>query len=135
MPLLAWNDSYAVGVAEIDEQHKRLFDMINRAEAAAEGQGDAGVLSELIMDLNAYARSHFALEGRLMRDHDYPDSDAHLEQHAEFAKRTMPFQDSGLDNDALDPAGIFQYLADWLKHHILETDMELGRFLNEKGVD
>ena len=32
------------------------------------------------------------------------------------------------------PLEILQFLASWLKNHILETDQKLGSFLNQKGV-
>ena len=134
MPLITWKDDFSVGVASIDDQHKKLIDMINRAEKSAMDSNDADELSDLIMDMNAYARSHFAHENQLMETHGYPDAAGHMAMHDAFAKRAMPFQDSGLDNDALDPVAIFKYLAQWLNKHILETDMELGRFLNERGV-
>jgi hemerythrin len=34
MSLMAWSNSYSVGVATIDSQHKGLFDMVNDLHTA-----------------------------------------------------------------------------------------------------
>ncbi len=37
-----WNDSYVVGIPDIDEQHRVLFELIDSLAAVAEGREPAG---------------------------------------------------------------------------------------------
>jgi hemerythrin len=44
MALFNWNDSYSVKVAMCDQQHKKLFEIINElAEAMRQGKGQQAV--------------------------------------------------------------------------------------------
>jgi hemerythrin len=37
MPLMTWNTSYSVGVAQFDHEHQRLFALINELGDAIQG--------------------------------------------------------------------------------------------------
>lgn len=55
-----WSDSYSVGIPEIDEQHKALFDLMERLhKAIAARQGSAACI-EILKELVDYTRIHFA---------------------------------------------------------------------------
>ena len=51
MPILAWSDEYSINVAEIDEQHKKLLDHVNRLHAGVEAQIDKKDLQAIILFL------------------------------------------------------------------------------------
>lgn len=69
---IEWNNSLAIGVAEIDDQHKELFSRFDSLLTACnEGKGRGEVLRVLLF-LDDYIKSHFAAEERLQLKHDYP---------------------------------------------------------------
>ena len=135
MPLLTWNANFSVGIKEIDDDHKILIDMINRACASIEQMEEQKVLTGLITDMREYAMKHFSNEEGLMEQHDYPDLKSHKKLHNHFiiyAASLDNMQDS--EKDTLEPLKIFKYLADWLRNHILHIDKKFGSYLIEKGV-
>lgn len=135
MPLLSWEDSYSVGVAQIDKEHRQLIDMINKAYDSAEDGNDEKALKELVSGMRDFAFTHFATETELMKRHGYPDAENHLKMHKDFTVRATISSSMPASKDwTLDAIKIFQFLADWLNNHILETDKQLGKFLNEKGI-
>lgn len=135
MPILEWQETYSVGVSRIDEEHKKLIAMINKAYDTSENGQDDEAMSELITDMIDYATTHFATEAELMREHGYPDSQAHLLEHGDFTARVVTTGSMKPSEDwHLDPVKIFKYLASWLNNHMMVNDMKLGKFLNEKGV-
>ncbi|MGC8720293.1 MAG: hemerythrin domain-containing protein, partial [Thermodesulforhabdaceae bacterium] len=62
MPLIRWDESLSVGIAEIDDQHKRLVNMINELYDAMLQKKGKAVLSQIIKEMAEYAAVHFATE-------------------------------------------------------------------------
>ncbi len=135
MAILTWDDSYSVGVERIDNEHKMLIGMVNKAYDAADAKDDEAVLSDLINDMIEYATEHFSTESDLMKQYKYPDMEEHLLEHSNFtAKAVISGTAEPSDEWRVNPVKIFQFLADWFKVHVQETDKKLGAFLNEQGV-
>lgn len=135
MPVLSWKKEYSVGVEQIDNEHKQLIEMINKAYDSVEDREEEEVLSELVKEMQQYAKTHFATEAAFMKIHDYPEVESHRLKHNDFMMHAAPAgKKLTSDGKELDPIKVFKYLADWLTDHIMETDKHLGAFLNEKGI-
>ena len=135
MPVLSWKDGYSVGVRSIDDEHKQLLAMINRAYDSVENMEEEKVMMELVEEMRRYAMVHFATEEKMMLQYDYPFSKEHKLEHNDFMIKAAS-SNNILDTSpkGIEPVKIFKYLADWLREHIMKTDKKLGEFLNEKGV-
>ncbi len=134
MPLLPWTDEYSVGVDQIDTEHMKLIDMINKAYDTAENGNDEVVLSQLVADMLDYATVHFSTEAALMKEYGYPESADHMQEHGDFTAKIVTAGGDPSQDWSKDPVRVFRFLGNWLTNHILKTDKELGKFLNEKGV-
>ena len=51
MESIIWTTKFCVDVARIDEQHKRLIDMINRLVAASQAKTGLETISDLLNDM------------------------------------------------------------------------------------
>jgi hemerythrin len=137
MPLLTWDDNFLVGVKEIDDQHVRLLELINRLHdmhVAGEAQS---VLAATIYDMNAYARNHFDTEEKFMDlyRHEYPDYHMHKEEHWAFFSKAMNFLvEFGEGRQDAIPKEILEYLVKWFSDHTTGTDRGLATLLNTKGI-
>ena len=81
MPILVWSDDYSVNVAEIDEQHKKLLEHVNKLHASVEAQIDKQDLHELLVELYDYTAFHFAFEEKLMDQHGMKNVKKHHKEH------------------------------------------------------
>ncbi len=130
MALIEWQDSYSVGVEELDADHKRLFDIVNRVDAAEKsGRSVQWVLEEL----RNYAEHHFKAEEERMEAADYPDIEEHVRQHRAFVEwLTTVERTYNLSPDAHFhiAESVNEYLRDWLTRHILVVDMQYKGRLN-----
>lgn len=88
MGKLVWEDSFSVGVALLDEQHRRVIEMIN---SLAEARLEREVLSETLVKMLDYAREHFEAEEHLLAQHGYPDLALQRSEHLAFRKKTAAF--------------------------------------------
>jgi len=125
---IEWNDSLAVGIEEIDNQHKELFRRINDLiEACHQGRG-AEAVGEVLAFLDSYARLHFSTEEGYMRKYNFPGLDGHHQQHQEFMANLAEVR----NRFAKEGPGVHivvitnRILAGWLNTHIRRSDKVLG---------
>lgn len=134
MALFTWNNSYSVGVAEIDGQHQEIMRMINELnESMLKGKGKeavGGILSKLIN----YTASHFGVEEKLMAKHGYPEYEEHKAKHDKMVGKVLALQKDVNAGKLTVSSEVMSFLQDWLNKHIMGTDKKYGPFLNGKGV-
>ena len=130
MPLMNWDEIMSVGVEEIDDQHRRLIDLINEAYEALQ-KHDEHRMSELIDKMSEYAQSHFESEERYLARCDFPHLEAHKVQHVQFNQTVAEFRRQQFSETNLSK--IFVFLSRWLATHILESDKEYAPYLSEAG--
>jgi len=129
-----WTPALAVGIDDIDDQHRELFARADRfAEAIQRGAPEREV-GELLDFLHAYAVWHFGLEEAWMRDAAFPGYLRHKAEHDRFASDLL---DLARENDRVGPSAflalrVAAWLGRWLEAHLSGTDTELGRFLQRR---
>lgn len=129
-----WNQNLAVGVADIDGQHKELFKRINDLlDALSQGKGKQE-LGNTLKFLEEYTRTHFSAEEKLMTKHSYPGLATQKAEHSKFmndlADLHREFEATGASLPLL--IQVQKRTVEWLVTHISRMDKELGKFLNEK---
>ena len=129
MPIVEWNDSYLVGIEDIDQHHRHLVQLLNDTyDAFTDGSHQeklGGVLDELI----DYATYHFACEERWMQDSSYPGLSVHREEHERFIGRIVEIQKDFHARRANLTLEVLSFLKNWLTSHILQNDAGYGRFV------
>ncbi|QJB54947.1 bacteriohemerythrin [Pseudodesulfovibrio sp. zrk46] len=119
MTLMEWDESMAVGVEELDEQHRILIDLLNAAYEAVQ-RHDEHRMGELLDKMQDYAITHFATEEKMMAECGVPDLQAHKFQHAKFNNEVLEFKKKQFEKTNLSQ--IFVFLSRWLTSHIMDQD-------------
>jgi hemerythrin len=134
-PLL-WNDSFATGVTEIDEQHMILVHTLNEATTKLAHTASKELLEQITQDLLSYALYHFDTEEELMREYGYQAADdamkQHLAQHRSFSAQVVSARDNLRAGAEVSADALLDFLKTWLVNHILKTDRQLGEFIVAK---
>jgi hemerythrin len=134
MALVVWSDKLSVGVRFVDDQHNVLFKTINDLhDAMLKGQARA-IVGELLCRLLVYTRNHFSQEEALLDDAKYPGLAGHRSQHRELTGKVEEYIARYQKGDLTLSNHLADFLSDWLKQHILDTDQTYGRWLREQGV-
>ena len=134
MALIQWNGRLSVGVAEIDLQHQRLVEMINKLDDAMQQGKGKDVLGEIINGLIEYSKTHFRTEEEYFDRFGYPHALSHKKEHAEFTKKVAEFK-RAFDAETLALSiGVMYFLSNWLKNHIKDSDKKFGPVFNENGL-
>lgn len=134
MSHIRWEDKYSVNVAVIDEQHQKLFEILNTLFDASAAGKTQEVIAAIIKDIGDYAVYHFSTEETLMKSYDFPGLVEHKREHDAFREKVTKFHDALAKKKATLTLEIETFLIDWLDHHVLDLDRKYGPFLNEKGV-
>lgn len=134
MPLFTWSSDYSVGVAALDSQHTKLFDILNELhDAMSTGQGQK-VSGPLLQKLLTYTRSHFAAEEKLMETTQYPGLAKQRTQHAGLTRKVEDFLARLERGESAVNVDLLIFLREWLKNHIQREDKEYSPWLLQHGV-
>ncbi len=121
---IEWKDSYKLGDEKIDAQHQHLFDLAKKMLAA----DDLEVIRPLAQQLYKHTRVHFDDEEALMRQHNYPGLEAHIESHNRLLGRLNTVcQDMG--KGVFEKAALDALMTDWAMFHIPLDDARFEAFL------
>lgn len=133
---IEWKEDLAVGVKEIDDQHKELFRKVSALfDACSAGKGKEQI-DPIIKYLQDYAVLHFGAEEKLQKQYNYPEYASHKAQHDQFIKDFLELKGKIELNGVtgLTIVQLNQVLVDWLIKHIRKTDKAFAAFLKEKGI-
>ncbi|MFN3531895.1 MAG: bacteriohemerythrin [Candidatus Brocadia sp.] len=132
---IQWNESLAVGVEMIDNQHKGIFSRVNNLlNAMAQGKGRDEV-GKVIAVLADYVVKHYSAEEAIMAKHNYNDLPSQKAEHTQFIKDfsglKKEFETKGVTPHLV--IQVQQKVCNWLTYHIGNEDKKIGAFLKTKG--
>ncbi len=119
-----------VGITQIDEEHRRLFEMINETQKLLqEKHGSVASAKNLVKKLKEYAQVHFAHEEQYMEKTNDPELEMQKTEHAEFRKKIeqISLEDADEEEAKKIISDLLEFLARWLYHHILGSDIMIGK--------
>ncbi|HVN47704.1 MAG TPA: bacteriohemerythrin [Bacteroidota bacterium] len=134
MSLILWDNTFSVHIKEIDEQHKKLVNLINSLYDAMKAGKGKEVLHHILDELIDYTKNHFSKEEKMMGQYGYPTAALHKMEHDKFTKKVLTMQNDLEKGNAVLSMDVLQFLKDWLLQHIQKTDKQYSPFLNSKGV-
>lgn len=134
MPLITWTDSFSVKVAEIDAQHKKLVELINKLFDAMKVGKSKDVMGEILTNLIAYTATHFKTEEMYFDLYNYPEKETHKSEHKKFVETVAKFRKDFDSGNATISLEVINFLKDWLTKHINGTDKRYSKCFNDHGL-
>lgn len=129
MPFIEWTQKHSVAVPDMDQQHRRLFELANVLhEAMRAGRGTAA-LSACLDDLYNYTSGHFAAEEDFMKRVHYPLLGEHILEHRQLQQKVEQLRRKLAAGEPVLTMDVMDFVRDWLDKHIMETDARYGRFM------
>lgn len=130
---LKWSDNYSIGLQEIDNQHKKLLDIINKLYMAFTNREESVVMEDILAEMANYTNYHFGTEERYFSQFGYKDALDHLEQHKNYVAKLSMFQDDFKNNRKITYS-VMNFLRNWLVNHIQGIDRDYVALFKENGV-
>jgi diguanylate cyclase (GGDEF)-like protein/hemerythrin-like metal-binding protein/PAS domain S-box-containing protein len=130
--ILPWSDNFCTGISSIDEQHRKLIDLINQLANSLETPIAMGGLDTIFTQLLEYADYHFSTEEALWSQYFHEDDLAknHKTSHQRFFDTIQNLKSEANSkpfNQA--PTKIISFLTHWLAYHILKDDMYMAHLV------
>lgn len=135
---LIWQDRYNIGVSIIDEEHKKLFSILNRLfDHKKNEEKSRWVCEEGIKYFKDHAMKHFTEEEAYMAQIHYMGFDTHRRLHDDFRKKTLPTLEKELKRSNYSEDAVNHFLgvcAGWLVGHTLTEDRAItGKTISKWG--
>lgn len=126
-----FKDNFRTGIEIIDDEHKRLFEIADRAYVVMMDEFIADkydYIVEILQELKDYAATHFNHEEAYMASIGYKRLFSHKVEHHDFLEKISEYNLSTIDENQREVIlGLLEFLNNWLVHHILEIDMQIGK--------
>lgn len=130
MSRFEWNNEMSVGVPSLDTDHRCLIRIINLLDGI--GPIDTIRTVDTVLDtLLLYGRFHFAREEKVMKACGFPGRRVHALEHRRFTSFIDRLREGDRAATSRTPRRLYDYLSDWLRHHILIQDMAFKPYVIE----
>lgn len=135
MSFMIWTEEMSVGVESLDEDHKRLIELLNRLHENVEAGKTGKALEKVIEQMVKYTQYHFTREEALFNQAGFPQAAEHHHEHEMLMRRALSLQarfENGQSRElSLEAMDVLQR---WLSSHILGSDREYIPYLRAKGI-
>lgn len=137
--MFIWKKEFELGIASIDNQHKKLFEIGNRINALlsmhVDGSDDYDDILELIGELKDYTVYHFNTEENLFERYNYSEYDKHKKEHDAFIEYLNSVDFDSVDkNQDVFLSELLKKIVNWVFNHIITTDYMYKDFLIALGT-
>jgi len=130
--LLKWDDSFLIGIEELDYEHRVLIDDINRLHEELARHDEKPEIEKCLGDIFARMQAHFALEEHVMKENEYGHFDEHKSEHDALLDRYTEYMIRFLnDTDVSSSSTIEEFLKHWVIDHILLSDKKMSLMVQD----
>ncbi len=132
MALIDWTDDFKTGIESVDNQHRKLVEIVNKFDEAAKKGKGSRIMNEILNDLIGYTTEHFSAEEKLMEDAEYNKLKQHKSQHRQLLQKVERLQFEFDQQGKRITVEVQEFLKYWLINHILKEDKAYVSALTQK---
>ncbi len=127
--LIEWKDHYALGIAEVDFEHREMISLINTLYSSLREGADVEEIHTFLAEVHARIAAHFALEERLMQQTRYRDYAVHKTDHERLLDDILDIMDTAVRSEDFDADTLATRLDRWFTEHFKTFDSQLHEFM------
>jgi hemerythrin len=131
---LIWLDKYSVYVEEIDNQHKKLIEIINNLLDALQAKKRDEQLVLIMNQIFVYKTNHFNTEEKYFHLFNFAGAAEHELAHQYFRNKIREIQERNLQNTMNLAFELVDFLEDWLIDHMLSMDQKYVKCFKDHGL-
>ena len=133
MSKIQWDDSYSIGVEEIDSQHRSWINIINDLHDVLYNESGEMVIdktAKAVKSMWEYIRFHFKTEEAFMQSINYPELTSHQVIHDTFALEVLELYNDIREGKQVLSTTVMKMLTSWVLDHILQEDKKIGLYIS-----
>lgn len=124
-----WKEDYVLGVELIDNQHRKLFEIANKAYVLLKDDLRSDKYNQIINiieELKDYTIFHFNSEEQYMMSIGYKKFLSHKVEHNDFIEAINNVNLNKIDkNQDAYILELLQFVVKWIDEHILKQDKQI----------
>jgi len=131
---ITWLPSFETGIADIDNEHRKLIKAIQEIESAL-AANDLDTCARLFPEFLKQAAEHFAKEEVLLESISFPRVETHRAAHMrllEMGDNTLQIVEAGLDHEGA--VKCLEEVIYFLLEDVIKADAEFKSHAQEKGL-
>lgn len=129
--MIKWSDDYLIGIEEIDNQHKKLFEITDEAFNLLKDGFRVDKYDEIVSileELKSYAIYHFKSEEEYMLKIGYKRYFSQKVEHDDFIEKINNIDLYKVDeNQNAYLMSIVEFAVQWISDHIIQKDMLIAK--------
>ena len=119
-----WNDTYLLGYAPIDDEHRQFVETVHAMQTASDEEFAAR------LDVFAeHAKQHFELENTLMVETEFPARDCHIDEHTAVMRSVEQVREVVANGDFAEGRRLAAELENWFPGHADYLDSALAQWM------
>lgn len=130
---ITWTPSHAIDNGIIDEDHRAIIQAISSIYSLLGDNEDAVQILAATRELRTLAEAHFAREEHLQELLDFPNRDAHRDEHIDLLNEIdLLLRELETAAEKVSSAMRFQlkgFFHRWILDHALASDLEMQPYL------
>ena len=131
---LQWEDSYSVGVNEIDKQHRVIIEVINELITEISAKPSEENIVGIIHKLLNYKDYHFKTEEKYFDMYNFEGADEHKKEHIKFGEKIAEMEKEYKEDVIKLAFELVDFLEDWLINHLINKDQEYVECFKRAGL-
>ena len=132
--MVEWYDRFNVNISLIDEQHKKLFVLINKISTGENFSNSPKNVLKILDEMTEYALRHFEKEEYYMEKFHFSGYHSHKNLHIDFINTIIDYKNRAVNGDFQIASKTLEYLVKWYVNHIQVTDKEYIDFFKQNGL-
>ena len=129
-----WDNRYRLGIDNIDDQHEKLFELVNRLFELEETSNYKEALRTILYEFSDYMKTHFSDEEEYMSEIGFPKLEEHKKLHQDIIESLTQIISTPAKLSIIkSKMKIVSKRA--LIDHIMHEDTKIKIFLAEKEED
>jgi hemerythrin len=135
MSLLYWTPPLLIQIDELDNQHRKIFELANIFYNNIYQNTSEKEQIESLIELTSYAAFHFGEEERIMELTKDPNRDRHKKEHNEFINDLTKIKNSLSNGNLTLSVSLIEFLRNSIINHIFVTDREMAGHIIKSGFE
>ncbi len=133
MAFMKWTKEVSVQVKDIDDQHKKIVEIVNKGYEYLKKK-NLEKIQDLLDELIEYARYHFSTEEKYFEEFDYEGKKEHIEEHIIILQEVLEYDKRLKDGEDIAEE-FFNFIKEWLEDHLMTMDHKYIKCFKENGLE
>ena len=131
---LAWNDDLALGVPVMDDDHKRILELVQALFNVLLNRASESLVNDAVLELVNHTCAHFEREERAMVENHYPEYAQHKAEHTKLTEEISKIIALvKQENSPTISEPLLNFMAEWVVLHTKGADRKFARYLKATG--